>query len=109
SGLPVGGVWICAGGVCAARLHAIRSEARKFMADFRSQMLLGDPRERYPELACFPIQVGALDAECLGRGGYPPAVMLQNGRDVIALEAQARFAQRARRQEGRRRTIEPQR
>src|SRR6267154_1575467 len=53
------------------------------------------PRLRDLQGAHLPIQVGPLDAKRLGGLRNAPAVLLQDGGDVLVLEACARLPQRA--------------
>src|SRR5262249_41061791 len=72
-------------------------------------MLLGHPREGNPQLASLSVEIWTLHPERLGGARHLPAVMLENGGDVVALEAQPRLAQRPGRHERRRAAIELQR
>src|SRR5258708_11938687 len=83
--------------------------AMRGMTNLPSERLLGGPGERNAELTRFAVQVWTLDAERLRGVGHAPAVMLEDGGDVIVLEALPRLAQRAFRRETRRRALEPQR
>src|SRR5580692_11131109 len=84
------------------------SGARKVMDVFRGT-LSSDSSQRNTELTRLSVQVGALDAECLGGVGHPPSVMLEHSRDVVTLEPQPRVAQIAGRHERGVRAIELQR
>ncbi len=72
-------------------------------------MLLGNLGQRNPQLSRFPVQIWTLNTECLGGVRHPPAVVLQDRRDVVAFETKARVAQVARRREGRGRAIQMKR
>ncbi len=65
--------------------------------------------ERNAELTGLAIQIWTLDPEGLGGIRHAPAVMLEHGRDVVALEPEPRVAEVARRHERRRRAVELQR
>src|SRR6185503_4124721 len=84
---------------------ARRSEAKMFMEIIGSP-LLRNPRQRNPQLARLSIEIRTLDAQRLGSVGHPPAMMLQNGGDVIAFEAEPGIAEAANWNEGRCRTLQ---
>src|SRR5450759_4371541 len=72
-------------------------------------MLLGAAGKRNTELPNFSVQVWTLDPQRCGGFGHPPAVVLQDGRDVVVFEAEAGLAEGAGRHERERRSIELQR
>ena len=61
-----------------------------------SSVIARHPHERDAELSSLSVQIGTLDTERLSRRRHSPLVVLQDGRDVVALEALARLAEVAR-------------
>src|SRR5260370_909954 len=95
-------------GTCGTRERARTSGARKVMAVGSVEMLIGYTSQRNAELTGLSVQIGALDAQRRGGVGHTPAMMLENGCDVVALERQPRIAQVAGGRERGRRAIELQ-
>src|ERR1700730_295224 len=113
-----GAGFVCAGfaagrGACATSGEGAAARAsRKRIVTFFSMLiptLFGYPGDRDTELACLSVEIRTLDAERLSGVAHPPGVMLKDRRDVIALEAEAGFAQIAGRHEPRGCPLEMQR
>src|SRR5471032_1671898 len=116
-GCGFGFAGVCAGdGVCdvcaaiAPLVITVSARARRsgFLRMIVVPLLLGDPDERDAELSGLPVQIGTLNTKSLGGGSHPPLVMLENGRDVVALETLPGLAQIARGNERRARAVELQ-
>src|SRR5438445_5704736 len=102
-----GGFCVCGGGAaCGIIVSAISQAAARMVVSISS--LLRTSRQRNPELARLPVQIGTLNAERLRSGGHLPPMMLEHRGNVLALEAEARLAQIADRPECGRRAVEPQ-
>src|SRR5580693_4041297 len=82
------------GGVCGKNESVNNSERTVFMGSFPTMSwlaLLRDPSQHDAELTRLPVQVGTLNAQRLGGVGHSPAVVLENRRDVVALEPEPGF------------------
>ena len=60
-------------------------------------MLLICTRERNPKLTDFSVEIGTLNAKRLRSLGHTPAVLVEDSRDIVALEPLTSVAQAARR------------
>src|SRR5437773_9423198 len=72
-------------------------------------MLLGQTRQRNPELTGFSIEIWTLNPQRLGGVGHPPPMVLEDGGDVLALESEPGFPQVPGRRERRRGSIQTER
>src|SRR2546425_4801274 len=102
-----GGFGVCAPTTCGTSVMPTSHVAMTILFISFSN-LLRDSRQRNSELARFPVQIRTLNAERLSGGGHLPAVVLEDRRNVVALETKTRFAQLPGRLERRRRAVEPE-
>src|SRR5471032_2642731 len=87
---------VCAGNVAGSARNSAMSRKR-IVAMCAALTLLDQPRQRDAELTCLSVQIWTLNPQCLGGVGHAPPMVLQDGRNVLPLEAQPRFEEITRR------------